>query len=283
MKVAVFTPSRHPGIAVSYESVRRQNIPISHWFLADQIERGDDWYDHMRTFMPGTNIDILHSEILPERNGNLEHVSNWALKRAREEKIDLLVILQDFIWLPEDAVEKFVKASVHHPFDLLTGRVEASKGPQKTSFDEIRAESSKYYSIFGDWTKNTEKPPGPYELDTRDQMGWWQPDPAMFRGVPDIGMGKYVSQHAWEINWGAMPYSIINAGIDFDEDYDYGTQWGNTDFAHQVAATIPGSQVWWDFYNVAYGMPHRDYFPATHEGERDLDNGWRFRQKWGNV
>lgn len=249
---------------------------MDHWLVADQLAvererlyaslRSDQKYAPFRT-----KIHTLNAEILPGRNGNLEHVSNWALKKARELEVDLLVILQDFIWLPPNAVARFAETAKYHPFDLLTGNVVSSPGhPVKDSTD--------VYNIFhGDCYA---KPPEPYEPDTRDQMGWAQ-------NIPEAAEGMYVSQHAWEINWGAMPHAIINAGIDFDEDYDYGTQWGNTDFAFQVHKAFNDSRytgagrVWWDYYNQAIAMPHREYFPKAHQGERDLDNQPRFRAKWG--
>lgn len=287
MKTAVFTPTRHPGIGVSFWSVARQDPPVDHWFVADQLapER-EKFYeifrDHFTNSGKKTQIHTLQAEILPGRNGNLEHVSNWALNKSRELEVDLLVFLQDFIWIPPEAIARFALAAKFHPFDLLTGNVVSSPG-----FELKRPEFHNLYSVFGE-RNVTKKPPEPYTPDTRDQMGLWQQDPNLTRGIPDLGVGKYLSQHAWEINWGALPHALINAGIDFDEDYDYGTQWGNTDFAHQARMAFSdsrqvGGRVWWDYYNQAIAMPHREYFPKAHEGERNIDNEPRFRAKWGNV
>lgn len=281
MKTAVFTPTRHPGLSVSYFSVARQDPPVDHWLLADQLapER-EGLYQVWRETSPNLKIHTYNAEILPDKNGNLEHVHNWALKKARELEVDLLVFLQDFIWIPSDAVAKFAKAAKLHPFDLLTGNVVSSPGY------EVKFPTS-LHSIFP-VGKTYEKPPEPYTPDTRDQMGLGD----MFNLSSVVTpMGRYLSQHAWEINWGAMPHALINAGVDFDEDYDYGTQWGNTDFAHQIKETFADKRpnavnmaskgrVWWDYYNQAISMPHREYFPKAHEGERDLDNGWRFHKKW---
>lgn len=281
MKTAIFTPTRHPGIGVSFWSVARQDPPVDHWFVADQLaperERFYEIFrDHFTNSGKKTQIHTLQAEILPGRNGNLEHVSNWALNKARELEVELLVFLQDFIWLPPDAVTKFVKAAKYHPFDLLTGNVVASPG-----FECKRSEYANLYSIFAA-SEVTKKPPEPYTPDTRDQMGY-----GVNIGGPDPG--RHLSNHAWEINWGALPHALINAGVDFDEDYDYGTAWGNTDFSFQIHKAFNEpvyrhkGRVWWDYYNQAISMPHREYFPKAHEGERDLDNGHRFRAKWGNV
>jgi hypothetical protein len=220
-----------------------------------------------------TKIHTYQAEILPGRNGNLEHVSNWALNKARELEVDLLVFLQDFIWIPEDAVAKFSLAAKNHPFDLLTGNVVSSPGHKVETPDST-------WSIFGIGDSDT-KPPPPYEPDTRDAMGLWK------FGDKTVG-GTYLDNHAWEINWGALPHALINAGVDFDEDYDYGTQWGNTDFSFNIAKKLSrgslqgvhqGGRVWWDHNNQAISMPHREYFPKAHEGERNIDNGWRFWEK----
>lgn len=257
--VAIFTPTRNPGIAVSYYSVARQSHPIDHWLVADQLAMEREIiYSQMREKLPKTNIETYKAEILPEKVGNLAHVSNWALKRARELEVDLLVFMQDFIWVDKFGVDDFVNLAKNHPFDLLTGFVWSSKGPQSYVPQDL-------WNVFTREDDAKNKPKGGLEYDTRSQM-------SMKPG--------YLSNHAWEVNWGALPHALINAGVDFDEDYDYGTQWENTQFSFDIARKMkPFGRVFWDDQNKVVAMPHRDYFPKTHEGERDLDNGWRFWEK----
>lgn len=271
INIAVFTPTRNPGIAVSYYGVNRQLSRVNHWLVADQLapER-EDLYDKMRRESPQLNIETYSSEILPEKNGNLAHVSNWALNRARALNVDLLVFLQDFIWIDRHGVSSFVAAAKAHPFDLITGRVIASERPAAWDPKDL-------WNIFISEHECNSRPSGPYTNDTRHQMN------------PNA-RAMYLSNHAWEINWGALPHALINAGVDFDEDYDYGTQWENTQFSFDIGRIYgllgagghylkSGGRVWWDFSNIAVAMPHREYFPHTHAGERKLDNGWRFWEK----
>lgn len=257
MITAIYTPTRNPGIAVSYYSVKKQNPKVDHWFVGDQLaSQREENYRFMRQDSPWLNIESYQSEILPGRVGNLAHVDNWALNRARSLNVDLLVYLQDFIWMPDSGVASFLKAAKTHPFDLITGRVVSSEGP--ACWDE-----KDLWNIFLREEDAQNAPPGPWEADTRDAMG--------------LKPG-YLSNHAWEVNYGALPYALINAGVDFDEDYDYGSQWGNTQFSFDIWRRCM-SRVWWDHANVAISMPHREYFPKTHAGERDVDNGWRFWKK----
>lgn len=280
MTIAVFTPTRHPGIAVSYYSIARQTHKVDYWLVADQLlgER-QDAYEYMHRMSPELKIEAYRAEISENKNGNLAHVSNWALNKARELEVDLLVFLQDYIWAPHDGVADFLRAAEHHPFSLITGNCASSKMPTR-AYMSGRANNG--WNIFVSDSVAAEKPYPPYELDTREAMQWG----ANISGERDMGAGCYLTNHAWEINWGALPHALINAGVDFDEDYDVGTQWENTQFSFDINRKLSShpmshdmGRVWWDFNNRAIAMPHRLYFPDTHEGERKLDNGPLFWSK----
>lgn len=268
MTVAIFTPTRHPGIAVSAHSVARQDTSEDIvWLVADTLNRDElyEWGVSKRIYTT-CNFEPVKgwNDSKPDRVGNLEAMHNWALHEARKLQVELLIFLQDFIWMPPDGVERFLADARVHPFALLTGAVDSSEGWSVVDEQDP-------WDIFKGGLSNT-KPFEPYTSDTRIQMG--------------MKPGR-VSNHAWEINYGALPYALINAGVNFDEDYDYGTQWGNTQFSFDIArkfynkddvAWNPG-YVWWNPDNRAIALPHREYFPATHAGERDLDNGKLFWSK----
>lgn len=271
MTVAIFTPTRHPGIAVSAHGVRRQdtNQDII-WLVADTLHR-DFLYEWgvSEGIYTTCNFEPVRgwNEKSSDRVSNLAAMSNWALREARKYQVDLLIFLQDFIWMPPDGLEKFLADAQTHPFALLTGAVDAANA---YPFGVVDADDP--WDIFDG--KSDQKPWEPYELDTRLQFGM----------PPGL-----VTNHAWEINYGALPYALINAGVDFDEDYDYGTQWENTQFSFDIARKfarpenrIAGQHagyVWWNPDNRAIALPHREYFPATHAGERAVRNDERFWSK----
>lgn len=265
MTTAVFTPTRHPGIDVTFHSIMKQTSLPKYWIIADQLDRQDLIFEKCKN----KGITPIYGRFpVKEGNaGNLEQVSNWALQTARELEVDLLVFLQDYIWIPQNGIEMFENDAHHHPFSLLTGRCDGASGPRC-----MTEQCEDPWSIFYSSLESIKKPDPPYTIDPRVLMEWKK---------------GYISNHGWEINWGAMPYEIIHCGVDFDEDYDKGTQWGNTQFSFNVLNHYEkyphfigtGGRVFFNPENHAYGFPHRDYFPATHEGERKIDNGALFWSK----
>lgn len=260
MTTAVFTPTRHAGLSVTYSSIMKQTSLPKYWLVADQLDRQDLVFEKCKD-----KITPVYCR-LPVKEGdagNLETVCNWALQKARELEVDLLVFLQDYIWLPSDGVELFEKDARHHPFSLLTGRCDLASGPRATKVNDP-------WDIFPRPIDSFMQPPPPYEIDPRVQYGWKH--------------GR-ITNHGWEINWGAMPYESIHSGINFDEDYNKGVQYGNTQFSFDIARHFrdypikDGGYVWFNPNNHAYAMPHRDYFPKAHEGERNIDNGKLFWSK----
>jgi len=263
---------------VSAHSVLRQTVPVDYWLVADQLNRDYLIYASMpqrlsklsSMNMPiygkdyGPEIIIGHLPIKEGNKGNLAACDNWALDLAQDLQVDVLIFLQDFIWMPEDGVARFLAQIDDHPFALHTGTSHMSTGPAP-----LKNPPNPEWSIFPQGVDN-KPPPEPWIMEPRVMWGFK-------RGQ--------VSQHAWEVNYAAMPYAIINSGVRFDEDYDVGTQWENTQFAFDVWRNRQYSQhekygyVWWDDENVSCGLPHRDYFPKTHEGERDYDNGALFWSK----
>jgi hypothetical protein len=266
-RVAVFTPTRHPGISVTAHSVLRQSVPVDYWLIADQLDRDP----LIRGMMPtpkafGPEIITTHLPIKEGNKGNLAACCNWALDIAHDLQVDAMIFLQDFIWAPEYGVARFLEAMDDHPFALHTGVSHMSPG-----FKALTNPPNPDWSIF------------PVGVDAQMPPEPWEPEPRVKWNFPH---GR-ISNHAWEVNYGALPYALINSGVRFDEDYDKGTQWENTQFAFDIQRHFNGDRfdksskgyVWWDSGNVSCGLPHREYFPKTHEGERDYDNGEMFWRK----
>lgn len=239
----------------------RQTYKDIVWLVADQLydERKKIWDD------PPEKIVVHYEPIKEGRAGNLAAVDNWALQWCRDNDIELLIFLQDFIWMPPFGALKFLNDAKVHPFALLTGSVDASMGPERWG-EAPHPE----WDIFAPGVAESPPPP-PYDLDTRKGYGH---------------KAGRLSNHAWEINYGALPHALINAGVDFDEDYDYGTQWENTQFSFDIARKFGGGNadsqagyVYWTPDNRAIGMPHRDYFPQAHDGEKVIRNDGLFWTK----
>lgn len=243
----------------------RQDPPVDYWLVADELDRDSILQDRFGPYKnpSAPTVTIGHIPKKPGNRGNLAACCNWALDQAEDLQVDLLVFLQDFIWMPPDGVQRFLNAAVDHPFALLTGVCHPAKAPVDTKRVPFK---DRAWNIFSE-----------------EHMAFDVPE--KLEDEPRVTMGVKpgrISNHAWEVNYGALPYALINRGIRFDEDYDIGTQWENTQFSFDVARSFPnhdGGYVWWDGDNVSYSLPHREFFPETHKDERSYDNGELFWSK----
>src|SRR5574343_1586160 len=106
MKVSVVTPTIRPeGLDVVARALGKQTFQDFEWLVCCKEERPfytHEFYDWM--YKEG-KFEVIKDDF---RGGF------WTLNRAynklfKEAKGDIVVSLQDFIWIPEDALEKLVK------------------------------------------------------------------------------------------------------------------------------------------------------------------------------
>lgn len=191
---------------------------------------------------------------------NLARSYNVALEMARDTyQASLFISLQDYIWIPPNAIRKMRLTSAQFPDHLITGRMNIYKEP---SADRIINRKG-LWTIFG--KPYLRKPNGDY---------WWKDV------RPDFGM-RYIEGVAlgWEQNWAAISSNPLHdRRLWYDEKYDKGVAYENCDFAMQAEEL--GYKTLMDCENEAYGFPHKVYFPEREAADIPHLNTQMFHERW---
>ena len=110
-RVSVLTPTaRYGGIDISWLGLKEQTYTDFEWVIVDEIEREKEIKDYCR------DSRVIWLKSPPKKQGkfwNLDQSVNYASSKCRGE---LLINLQDYIWIPPDAIQKFVSA-----YDRISG------------------------------------------------------------------------------------------------------------------------------------------------------------------
>lgn len=266
--IVVFTPTiQWGGCDVAFASVARQTLAKEIvWLVADEhLYHRKHIYAELHE---RAKVLAVIPFKLPVRKGyarNLTSSYNEALAYARAMGADLLVSMQDYIWIPPDGVEKFSRLAENYSRDLLTGLCSIADNP---GVEDV-VEPQGLFTIFAE----------PYEDKPRET--WWWSD-AEVRGA---GRGPGIHEAdpvQWEINWAAIPKDVLDARIDFDPEYDQGIAHDHQDYAMTCQREL-GSRVILDTTNHAIGLPHKLFFPKMTDDNAALVpvNKQRIAEKWG--
>lgn len=263
MTLLVFTPTYRPGgLDVLEASLMRQTYKDFHWVVSDQrfLNRYPIWGEiESRVDFP---IYWVQRAVEPGNKRNLATMYNIAAEHVVEYQYDLLVSLQDYIYLPEDGLQKFVSLYEKYPNDLLTGVTHISRDPYPNKVVDLEGD----YTIFAE--PYTDKPKRIAWEDVRVSE--------MYTGTEDITSVESVH---WEANWAAVPFNVLHQGIRWDTEYDKGIAYENMDFAKQAAFQLK-TRVLMDKTNVAISLPHKYYFEGEREEIKEFSNRDYFNVKW---
>jgi hypothetical protein len=202
------------------------------------------------------------------KEGNVRALAqayNNAADLAVDLNFDLLITLQDYIWIPDNGIEMFVEDHAAYPNCLITGLVSLSEAPR----DDELGDTSDRYSIFK--TPLTERPRGISWHDVRGTD--------MYTSEEDIV--PCAPQH-WEANWGAVPVELLRKGLRWDESYDEGVAYENQDFSKRAERDY-GVTVILDKRNHGIGIPHRAIWPAEEDQLKRYNNRWFHEERWGKT
>lgn len=273
MKVLVHTPTRLlGGLDCNHLSLTRQVLPPDTeliWSVADEYYALREWELDMAV---GLRPDIrLYHYKLPIKRGmlrNLAHSYSYALDLAKYEQADLFISLQDYFWLPEDAIAKFIALNQQYPNDLLTGTAHLMSYPDKSCVPGIYKDDDGVitgggYTVFG--TPWYEQPSGDYFFrDPRPQ---------------NTEEAEYRNPIEWETNWAAVPKIAIDSPIRFTEAYDVGAAYENQDFALQCEQNL-GCGMVFDPNNIAWGINHKRLWPEIEAADMPHLNHKMHNERW---
>jgi hypothetical protein len=209
-------------------------------------------------------IYFINVEKKKNKKRNLAKSYNTAASFAINSNCDLFVSLQDYIWLPEDGIERFVALFEAFPNDMYTGITHISSDPFPTGVSNIEG----LYTIFDSPYYEKPKRIGWKDVRTKD----------IYIGYEEGAIVKVAPGH-WEANWAAVPVSHFKNGLKWNEDYDYGIAYENCDFA-QKASRFHGSDILLDTGNIAISLPHKKYFVGEEEEIINFSNRERYENDW---
>ena len=166
---------------------------------------------------------------------NLAHADNEGFGSCSGE---LIVCLQDYIWIPPDALEKYLYAHTSHPEGILvTGVGNQYSNPFPTNPKGKITVFDKPY---------TRRP---------EQLCW--NDPRINFNRLSFSLAEPVE---WEMNFASIPRKVIYELGGMDEQFDFeGFAWDNTYIA--AKAQIAGYKIYLDQTNECMGFDHDGWWP----------------------
>lgn len=274
MKIAILTPTRQcGGLDVVHNSIMRQDALRDHkvrWIVGDELARKRQ---HAYARIERSGVDVVHFDTSPLRPegyySNLPGIYNEMLERAQAWGAHLAVSVQDYFWLPEDGLRKFVELHEREPRMLITGVAHLVDNPGRDAVT----------NPYGGYTIFDEPYVGPPEMSF-----WWRDVRAdvNYAAAPEGTVILGIPPQEWELNWAAIPMAAFD---DTGFDAGYGEHIGYENVAYACMLAEHGWECALDLNNVAYGLPHKVYWPQQEkEGyPHSLVNKERCEAQWGDV
>lgn len=259
-KVLVFVPTAHyGGLDMLFSSLERQTYPYTLCMADDLMSERIHIYEKY-----GFTDDVIFVECI-KKEGNqraLAQAYNNAAELAIDMEFDLMVSLQDYIWIPDNGIEMFVADHKKYPECLITGLVSLSDAPS----DQDIADLYGLYTIFKE--PLLEQPKG---------ISWHDSRLTIYPVERDI---VACAPEHWEANWAAIPVNILKQSVRWDLRYDEGIAYENMDFAKR-AELVCGTPCILDKRNHAVGIPHREIWPEEQKQLERYTNRWVYEDWWG--
>ena len=250
----IYISNRYGGLDILRGNLRRQSMQDYELVFVDGLypERKDE----VAEFFKGINVKHIDQTQLTMDGylSRLARADNLAFKNCDGE---LIVCLQDYIFIPHDAIEKFW--FLHKETDgkaLLTGVGHQYSYP---TVNEITNPKGLFY-VFD--KPSTKKPENKFWQDPRENG---------FKGV------RPAEPVEWELNWASISKEVIYDLGGMDEEYDKkGFAWDNTNIAER--AKILGYKILLDGSNECFGFDHDGWWPNPLKVNRISPAEYHFQQ-----
>lgn len=253
-KITVITATaRYGGIDIWKESLQRQSFTNFDAILIDEL-----WSHRFKEVLKFKEGDerLRYLPTPKKEEGKFWNLSKSLNSALSWSKGELVVFLQDYIWLPDDGLAKFWEKYKQEGKCLISGVGNKSAEPSEA------AEPKGLVSIFN----------GPVPKPT----GVWFTDPRI------KGRGFHICNPIeWEGNWACAPMSIIEEIGGFDEDFDAGWGYDNVNFAER--AQLAGYHCWLDEDNQCLGYSHELLFKEHEYKEQAPNNEALWAKKFDEL
>jgi len=223
------------------------------------------WYQISNRFENTTKIIFVEpKQELKNPKRNLVAAYNAAADCFCDLNADLFISYQDYIWLPEDGIERFSVLHSSLPDFLITGVTHISADPYEYNIKNLNG----LYTIFKE--PFTDKPNRIMWEDVRVKEIY----------SPEANDVYAIHPEHWESNWSAVPGYILKDGMRWDINFDSGIAYENMDFAIRCDKEL-GIQSIMDRKNISISLPHKKYFEGEEEEIKKFNNRQMFEEKWG--
>jgi hypothetical protein len=249
----LYISNRYGSLDILKSSLARQTFTDFELVFVDGLysERKEEVKEYFKDF----KIKHIDQTVLPMEGGYLSKLAradNLGFKNCDGE---LIVCLQDYIYIPATGLEKYW--NLHKKYEgkvLLTGVGHQYWYPE---VEEITNPKGLITVFSEDYIK---KP---------DVMFWT--DPRDTGGVEE----RAAYPVEWEMNWAAIPRSIIYELGGMDEQYDKeGFAWDNTNIATRAA--MLGYKIYLDPTNRCFGFNHDGWWPNPLKVNRVSPQNYHF-------
>lgn len=250
----VYISNRYGSLDILKANIARQSIQDFELVFVDGLY--PERKEQVKEFFKDFNLKHIDQTQLTMDGylSRLARADNLAFKNCDGE---LIVCLQDYIYIPHDAVEKFwFLHKEHNGKALLTGVGHQYKIP---TIDDI-TDSKGLISVFK------------YPYTKKPEYKFWG-DPRC-NGLPGVRECEPVE---WELNWAAIPRDVIYDLGGMDEEYDkQGFAWDNTNIAER--ARILSYKILLDGSNECFGFDHDGWWPNPLKVNRISPAEYHFQQ-----
>lgn len=243
--------NRPGGIDILWANMKRQTFQDFELVLVDALWRERE--KEVKEYINDPRLKYVRQADRPEwACTNLAHADNQGFRACEGE---LVVCLQDYIWIGPDGLAKFWTIYQQNPNILVSGVGHQYAKPSAEDIVDPRGK----ITVFGE----------PYTR--RPENRCWQ-DPRM-----RLDQGSfYMSGMAdWELNWAMIPRKIIYELGGMDEEYDrHGFAWDNVNIA--VRAEMLGYHPYLDQTNECMGFNHDGWWPNPLKLEKKDPSKYHF-------
>lgn len=235
----VYISNRYGGLDILKSSLTRQTFQDFEIVFVDGLydKRHNVVLDYFKDF----NIKHIKDIDMKEHEGyksKLARCHNQAYKACEGE---LIVLLQDYIYVPQSGLEKFWNIYNIHQNALITGISHQYLHPTK---EEVVNQEG----LITVYEKEYKYKP--------EVISWFDPRCDMSENYLGIRKAQPVE---WEANWAAIPREVIYDLGGMDETYDlHGFGYDNTNIA--TRASYLGYPVYLDSSNEVFCISHDSYW-----------------------
>lgn len=245
--------ARYGGIDINWISLRRQQFTDFEWILVDTLY--EERQEAVQSYT-GNDKRVIHvgqGKKDPLAKTWLNHAENEGIRRAKAE---LIVLLQDYIHIEPDALEKFWIQYQTNPKIMVTGVGHQYGKPGKEDIVDPKG----LITLFSK----------PFE-GVPEQIVWTDP-----RIRQDMGSFYLCYPNDIEANFCAIPKKMLYEIGGMDETMDfYGHAWDNVSMAQR--GYMLGYQPYIDQTNISKSVRHDDFFETNIK-----DNDWQIIANYCN-